>query len=394
MHAGFFYKKITTVFILSILVLLLFNQISYGYSFWPFKEKPTKVKITGLKHTIEAKRKETRAKIHELKQKEKIEVNKLYESQNKLEETKSDINVCENRLSVAKNNIQRLQNKIEIITQERQKTAKLAGERLKQIYKGERVSILHLIFAANNVNTFLDRIYYQKRLAVYDKNLLNNLREKTKELFSVKQSVEAEKNNILNTLNIMNDKKRQISMAISTSQFLINKLRTDRATYESAERELAQQSSALTAMLARTINSSSEKIQTSSGFIRPIAGIITSPFGWRKHPIFGSRSFHTGVDIAAAHGTPIKASNSGKVIYTGWYGGYGKVVIVNHGEYRGTSTSTLYAHMSSIAVGTGNYVKRGQVVGYEGTTGYSTGPHLHFEVRLQGNPTNPLNYIR
>ena len=89
----------------------------------------------------------------------------------------------------------------------------------------------------------------------------------------------------------------------------------------------------------------------------------------------------------------IRASNSGKVIYSGWYGGYGKVVILEHGIINGKPTTTLYAHMSSIAVSNGQKISKGQVLGYEGTTGYSTGPHCHFEVRINGKPVNPLSYI-
>ena len=127
--------------------------------------------------------------------------------------------------------------------------------------------------------------------------------------------------------------------------------------------------------------------------MRPIGGRITSPFGWRTHPIFNSRTFHSGVDIAGPNRGSIRASNSGKVIYSGWYGGYGKVVIVDHGSVNGKPTSTLYAHMSSIKVGQGQLVNKGDVLGYEGSTGYSTGPHVHFEVRINGKPNNPLNYI-
>jgi len=353
-----------------------------------------KAKIAKMRKEIETKRHATKAKIAELKKKEAVEVDKLYKSQANLESTKNDINNCEARLNTARNNLSNLQSSIVTLSAAQRRTARQAGERIKQVYKGERVSILHLIFAAQDISTFLDRVYYQKRLSVYDKNLLNELRMRTRLLISARSSVEYEKNNILNALAEMNSKKREIAASINTSQTLINKLRTDRATYESAERELANQSAALeTRLRAEFRKAPNLKIKVTTGFARPISGIITSPFGWRRHPIFGSKSFHTGVDIAASYGTPIRASNSGKVIYTGWYGGYGKVVIINHGNYRGTGTSTLYAHMSGVAVSLGATVKKGTVVGYEGTTGYSTGPHLHFEVRLDGHPTNPLNYI-
>ena len=97
--------------------------------------------------------------------------------------------------------------------------------------------------------------------------------------------------------------------------------------------------------------------------------------------------------MAAPNLTPIKASNSGKVIYSGWYGGYGKVVILDHGVVNGKPITTLYAHMNTIKVSNGQYVTKGQVLGLEGTTGYSTGPHCHYEVRVNGQPNNPVSYI-
>ena len=122
----------------------------------------------------------------------------------------------------------------------------------------------------------------------------------------------------------------------------------------------------------------------------PLKADITSPFGWRKHPIFGIRRFHTGIDLAGPNHSAIRAADSGNVLYTGWYGGYGKVVIVSHGK----GMATLYAHLSKIATATGNNIAKGDVIGYEGTTGFSTGPHLHFEVRINGKPNNPVIYLR
>jgi len=370
------------IFISLLMTCICFLSINEGAFSWTFN-------FDLNKNTIETKRKHTREKIFELKRKEKVEIDKLWNSQKKLEVTKSEINQYKGKLDVAKDNLHKLNKNITVLSSEQEKAANAAGERLKQVYKGERISMLHLIFASNDINSFLDRVYYQKRLAVHDKVLLNDLRNKTRKLVKSKQAAEYEKNNIVNTIGVMNEKKREISSQINLSQYLINRLRTDRATFEAAEKELAQQS----AWLENKIKKSVENVKTTAAFLRPIIGSITSGFGWRRHPIFGSRSFHSGVDIAASYGTPVKASNSGKVIFSGWYGGYGKVVIVNHGEYQGKATSTLYAHLSRIAVSGGN-VKKGQVIGYEGSTGYSTGPHLHFEVRIDGKPTNPMNYIR
>ena len=117
--------------------------------------------------------------------------------------------------------------------------------------------------------------------------------------------------------------------------------------------------------------------------------LVTSYFGWRIHPILGTRRFHTGIDIGVGYGTAIRAADSGKVIYAAGNGGYGNCTIVDHGG----GISTLYAHQASIAVGYGATVSRGQVIGYVGSTGLSTGPHLHFEVRSGGQPVDPLGYL-
>ena len=158
----------------------------------------------------------------------------------------------------------------------------------------------------------------------------------------------------------------------------------DIAVLKKQEAELLAESQ----QLSGVINNSSGGGGTGD-MMRPVNGPITSPFGWRIHPIFGYRKFHTGVDFGVGYGTPIHAADSGTVIYATWMGGYGNVIIVNHGG----GISTLYAHQSSFAVSNGASVTRGQVIGYVGSTGYSTGPHLHFEVRVNGNPVDPMGYI-
>ena len=335
-------------------------------------------------------------KIFELKRKEKVEIKNLSKKQRNLEDTKQNIQECQSKLETSRSNLETLQHKLNRLSQNQEEVAGSAGKRIRELYKGERINILHLIFAANDMGTFLDRLYYQKIIAKKDKSILENLRTRAREIDRSRMSIEYEKNNIASNLNVMNQKKAQLNSSIKSSQYLINKLRTDRATYEKAQQELEYLSNKLENQIR---HSKITKMVANSKFIRPIAGSITSPFGWRRHPIFGSRRFHTGVDISTSYGTPIKASNDGKVIFSGWYGGYGKVVIIDHGNmnvgsHKGKRFSTLYAHMSSTAVGNGSNVRKGQIVGYEGTTGYSTGPHLHFEVRINGKPNNPGNFVR
>lgn len=137
-------------------------------------------------------------------------------------------------------------------------------------------------------------------------------------------------------------------------------------------------------------SSGSAGVAAGSGrFILPVGGRISSEFGYRIHPISGASRLHAGMDIAAAGGTPIGAAGAGTVLSVGWQGGYGNTVIVDHGG----GIATLYAHQSRTAASVGQSVSQGQVIGYVGTTGYSTGNHLHWEVRVNGSPTNPRGYL-
>ena len=157
------------------------------------------------------------------------------------------------------------------------------------------------------------------------------------------------------------------------------------ALLERQEDQLLAESKALSGV----INGSSGGGGGTGSLIWPVSGPVTSSFGWRIHPIFGYKKFHTGIDIGAGYGAPIHAADSGTVIYATWMSGYGNVIIIDHGR----GISTLCAHQSSLAVGNGARVSRGQTIGYVGSTGFSTGPHLHFEVRLNGNPVDPMAYL-
>ena len=130
-------------------------------------------------------------------------------------------------------------------------------------------------------------------------------------------------------------------------------------------------------------------VKRNGGLRWPIMGRINSPFGWRQHPITKRRDFHTGIDIKADRGDPIKGAGAGRVVYSGWMGGYGKVIVLEHRN----GQSTLYAHCSTLLVGKGANVSSGQLIAKVGTTGRSTGPHLHFEVRNGNNPVKPIKYL-
>ena len=335
---------------------------------------------------------QARQKINHLKWLERIEHNKLYKNQQKLESTATNLANSKKQLTKTSSELIGLEAQLNVALAEFSALDFRVKTRIRKIYKSQRKGFFVLLLTAKDFNTFLDRMYFESKLIKQDYARMKLARDKAKEIALLKYSIEEKKRNLAHSIKTINYQQQTIQREIAQNENMIHKLRTDRVAYEKAEKELAKQSASIGTMINRT-TTQKEGISVSSGFIKPIAGRITSPFGYRTHPIFNSRTFHSGVDIGGQYRGVIRASNSGKVIYTGWYGGYGKVVIIDHGSVNGKPTTTLYAHLDSISVSNGAYVSKGQVVGKEGTTGYSTGPHLHFEVRVNGKPVNPLNYI-
>lgn len=340
---------------------------------------------------IQRKQHQTRAKINHLRWLENLETNKLYKNQQKLESTTSDLVSSKQALNSTQNKLTNLEGNLSGALTEFSEIDYQMKRRIRQIFKNQRKGFFELLLTAQDFNSFLDRVYFEGLVIKEDYRKMTYARQKAKEIALLKYNIEEQKRCIDRTIRHMNYQQQYIQQAISKNENMIHKLRTDRGSYERAERELAKQSASLQSMISRS--SGASRVKVVSGFIKPISGRITSPFGWRTHPIFNSRTFHSGIDIGGQYNGNVRASNAGKVIYTGWYGGYGKVVIVDHGTVNGIPITTLYAHLNSCRVCSGEYVSKGQVIGYEGTTGYSTGPHLHFEVRVNGRPNNPLSYI-
>lgn len=323
---------------------------------------------------------------------ERLESGKLYNNQRKLETTRNNLIKTQRDCTRKIEELNSMKNKKAIAEVEYAKIYEGIKQRIVQIYKVQRKGFVELLLTSSDVNMFFDRLHYESIIMREDYKRMQQARQKAEEIARLETAIAAEQASLDKSRRQLLSQQNAIKKDIAYNNKMIHKLRTDRAYYERSENELARQSASLEAMLAnRTPDSSGVKVTT--GFVRPLGGQITSPFGYRVHPIFKTRKFHSGIDIAAPMNTPIKASNSGKVIMAGWYGGYGKVVIIDHGVVRGQPITTLYGHLNSINVSQGQTIKQGQIIGRVGSTGYSTGPHCHFEVRVKGQPRNPLNYI-
>ena len=375
-----------------IVVLLCICFFSFIYCFSEAIASTKKQRIMEFKQrqlTIEKKRRQTRKKIEQLKRQEYKALNILRCNQDKLEKAKLSLRDQQFRLSSAKDQLDQLGFSLEKLSVDEEDLKEKTGHRIREIYKGEHLSLLHMIVGAKDISTFLDRLYYQQKIIQRDKQLLQKLKQKTVQLSQIKNRLQTKKQGILSTINEIEAKKKEIDITVKINKDLINRLKTDRATYEAAENQMAKESNALESTILSLSQSSSKVSYAKGGYLRPIRGGVTSGFGWRRHPIFGGNRFHNGLDISAPYRSPIVAANNGKVIFAGWYGGYGKVVILDHGKSR----TTLYAHMSSTRACVGQVVSKGQVIGFVGSSGYSTGPHLHFEVRIKGKPVNPSGHI-
>jgi murein DD-endopeptidase MepM/ murein hydrolase activator NlpD len=180
----------------------------------------------------------------------------------------------------------------------------------------------------------------------------------------------------------------EVEAARAAKKAVLTSIEKNQATWAQQEDQLLADSGRITALLKKS--SAAAPTKAGKGVLSwPVAGPVTSGFGYRIHPIFHVRKLHTGVDFDCEMGDSIKAAAAGTVIFTGWRGGYGKCTIIDHGG----GIATLYAHQSTISVTAGQVVARGAVIGKVGSTGYSTGPHLHFEVRVNGSPVDPMGYL-
>lgn len=341
---------------------------------------------------IEAQSEALRKKIEETKQKEKIAISKLTEIQRRLQRTQDKLRKNKFKLEATQQNLQITEQKLAELKFNYLNLQLNAKKRIKQIYQGQRLKMLEFLLRSPSLTDFLDNLYYQKLLISNDKQLLDELEERSKEIESYKDALARQKIDIANIIGDISEQKKLIAQEHSTQSVLVHKLRTERESYEKAERQLERESQQLISEITKLVGAfAGSPFKIGSGrFSYPIFGRLTSPFGMRRHPIHRVVSFHSGIDLAAPYGTPIMASDSGRVIYNGWYGGYGRVVILDHGK----DYTTLYAHLSRSNTSKGKSVDKGEVIGYEGQTGYSTGPHLHFEVRKSGRPENPLNYLQ
>ena len=275
------------------------------------------------------------------------------------------------------------------LTKKLEAQRKVLERRMRDIYKNGQVNYLDVLLGAKDFGDFVTRMDILKKILAYDTALIQGTRADKEKLAKAKAQLEIDRAKIVELRKIAAEKRAQVAARRQERQGLLNAATYERETAERAYRELIDTSKQIEQMIRR-IQSGEKNIGGSTGtMIWPAEGAITSPFGWRTHPIFGTQRLHTGIDIGADYGDSVLAADGGVVIHSDWMGGYGNAVIIDHGN----GISTLYAHNSQLLVSEGQTVSKGQTISRVGSTGYSTGPHLHFEVRQNGTPVNPLNFL-
>lgn len=262
--------------------------------------------------------------------------------------------------------------------------------RLHYLQRQNRSNGLAVLLQSKSLNDFLDRQYRLKRIYQADQQTLISLKADTDRLNQQRDLVEQKKNEISLLNQQLLSQKATLEDQVLYQKVSIERLRSDHRAMEVAENQLEKDSESLRAMIMKRMGTGERTAFRGTGrMILPCVGEITSPFGWRMHPVLGYERFHAGLDIGADYGTTISAAEQGTVIFSGWYGGYGNAVILDHGG----GITTLYAHASELYVVEGQTVQRGQAIAAVGSTGLSTGPHLHFEVHRDGEPTDPVAFL-
>ncbi len=319
------------------------------------------------------------------------------------------------------------ENKLVEVTAELNEKHGVLEKRVRDIYINGQISYLDVLFGAKDFGDFLTRMDLLKRVMIRDSELVSEVLAYQTEIKEVGKQLEADKR-IQEELADKAAKAMEVKQEkVAKQQALIDLMENDKEVYDRQYDEMMASS----AEVERLIHAKEEEMRRAAeaarrqaeqearaaqaaqqagnvdvvefgedgggyvmpsyggGMIWPISGPITSEFGWRTHPIFGSARFHSGIDIGGDYGLPIHAAAGGVVIESGWIGGYGNTIMIEHGS----GIVTLYGHNESLAVGVGQQVNQGDVIAYCGSTGNSTGPHCHFEVRVGGEPVSPWDYL-
>lgn len=346
---------------------------------------------------------QTRKKLSQTKARESSVLNRLVRTQQELNAISSNLERLNNNLGNTERRIAAIKTQLAAAETELNQIKNRIGgrkgvldERLVAIYKYGYQSFAEVLFTAKNFSEFITRFEMVSSFVKDDIRIIKALQSQ-QALIAQKREEIAKKQKELESQKILYSKlqaqtrwqqTRQLSVIRDQKEELAQ-IRQDRRLLEESIDRMEEQSKQLEAQIRDLSNKNGVSLGTGV-MIWPVPNArITSYFGWRMHPILKKRKYHSGLDLAVAYGTPIKAADNGVIIFSGRNGDYGNMIALDHGS----NITTVYAHCSSLLAKVGQKVSKGEIIAKVGSTGLSTGPHLHFEVRKNGVPVNPLSYL-
>ena len=325
--------------------------------------------------------------------------------------TKQTINKLTNDISAKEKEIVVLEDKIKESQAKLERKITEYNKRLVEVYKEGDVKYLDVLFGAEDFNDLLTRYQYIQYINDSDEDLMKEVKEQKANLQDQQTQVADAKKSLENNRQAKENRKNELAQLGENKQALVTELTAQEKeiqkniqSMEQASNEIGAQIQAIQAQQAAAAAAAAAANQGSGGAgydgaYVPANGVLTFPvpsyygvtseYGWRGDPFSGGQSFHMGIDLGASMGAPVLAAGDGRIILQEYHWSYGNYVVIDHGN----GLSTVYAHMSAFTKPFGSVVKAGEQIGAIGTTGASTGPHLHFEVRVNGQHTQPRGYL-
>jgi murein DD-endopeptidase MepM/ murein hydrolase activator NlpD len=377
---------------------------------------PASGDVTSRKQAIDARLQAVQAKIARAEQRERALAADIASVNSQIRDLASQVGVVsvrlaplERDLALHKEKLDRLNELYRVQTQrfefyrhEYDALIERLGNRLIDLYEGGELGSLEVLLSARSFSDLISQADYVQAVGVQDKNIAGQVgtakqrvhqqREHTKRFRALAaaetRTIAIRTGQVRALRDQLLASKNRLAAARAAKRDSLRNVAESKQEYLHEAAGLAQASASLSSQIQSVQSSNSysppgDTTPSAAGFIWPVNGPVTSGFGMRWGRM------HEGIDIGVGSGTPIHAAASGRVIYSGWMSGYGNLVAIDHGR----GISTAYGHQSSIAVGNGQIVTQGQVIGYVGCTGHCFGPHLHFEVRINGSPVDPLGYL-
>lgn len=353
--------------------------------------------VSDLKSELEEnkrKTEETKKKIRDKQEEKDSQKAKKDELDVEIAGLETDISAVQRVIDEKSADIEAKNQELERLENELDETQKRLKKRMKVIYENGTESYIEIILDSKGITDMFTRIAVVEAILKHDNNMMDNYRDQIDAVDAAKAAVEAEKEEQEEAQQILKEKKAEVEVKLEEQKKIIDSLSTDIEELKKQEEAQEKAAKELQSQIDAALKETSQSTVRYSGngkFGFPLTSYTrkSSPYGYRIHPITGTRKFHSGVDYAAPYGTSILAAEDGVVLTAGWNSGYGNCVTINHGG----GYVTLYGHCSSLLVSAGQKVTKGQTIAKVGSTGNSTGNHLHFEVRINGSPVDPEGYL-